>query len=447
LHQAAAGGQLECTKCLMARGADVLAKNDRGHRPYDLCTQPEVQALLRSAMETPACKATGRQFSSTVLRYLCSASLDVFCEAAVHQRYTFDSPDSTEKEKPVTWCTEVLRIVEDAEHQLQSVMQSQTNELENVTAALEVAAKKPVDCKLLHQCQRLQAKLESEIQLRKSMVTEVVAKLEDFTEIQASLTHAIEDAKEKEVDAHIIQQAKLLRRRLVSEASLMRAVNGPQKTTPGHLGMLEDLTSAAKAETANPELVTKATRLIAKLRSEREVRQRVAEAAPLCEVSSFKDTLLNSNPNFPAWSRDTEQFSSFHDDYKRVVEQAEKDEISPELMQSALDQFAKIELLLIERKQFEDEQKVKATRKKKKSPSQTLANSAQSALFSSSISRQVKVEDTNLSTTVHSFEGRPAAQGLSEAAYSQRTRFDAKSELDRLQANWQEEAAIVSSQC
>merc|ERR1719163_565767 len=105
LHQAAAGGSVECTKCLMAQGADVMAKNDRGHTPYALCTVPDVQRLLASAMNTVACKATGKQFSSTVLRYLCSWSLDVFCEAAVTQTYVFENPDSTEKEKPVTWCT------------------------------------------------------------------------------------------------------------------------------------------------------------------------------------------------------------------------------------------------------------------------------------------------------------------------------------------------------
>jgi len=59
LHQAAAGGSLECTKCLMAQGVDVFAKNDRGHTPYALCTVPEVQNLLMQAMNSVACKATG----------------------------------------------------------------------------------------------------------------------------------------------------------------------------------------------------------------------------------------------------------------------------------------------------------------------------------------------------------------------------------------------------
>ena len=43
------------------------------------------------------------------------------------------------------------------------------NQLETVTAALEAAADRPVDCKLVHQCNQLKEKLESEIQLGKAM--------------------------------------------------------------------------------------------------------------------------------------------------------------------------------------------------------------------------------------------------------------------------------------
>lgn len=362
LHQAAAGGSLECTKCLMAQGADVFAKNDRGHTPFALCTVPEVQRLLQSAMNTVACKATGKQFSSSVMRYLCSWSLDVFCEAAVTQTYVFENPDSTEKEKPVTWCTEKKNIILEAEHQLTNAMH--LNQLETITAALADAEDKPVDCKLVHQCRQVKAKLESEIQLGKAMQCQQITHLDMFAEVHENLSKAIEDAELKNADQARVVTAKTLRRKLMSEASLMRAVEGPQKTTPGHLSMLEELTTAARAENANDELLTKATRLIAKLKSEREVQQRLADCQVLCDLSTFKDA--EGKENLPAWCLDTTEFENFHEEYKRIVEQADKDEITRDLMQNSLEQLTKMEYLLVEKKQIEEEQRLKANKKKGK---------------------------------------------------------------------------------
>jgi len=361
LHQAAAGGSLECTKCLMAQGVDVFAKNDRGHTPYALCTLPEVQNVLLKAMNTVACKATGKQFSSTVLRYLCSWSLDVFCEAAVTQLMVYESPDATEKEKPVTWCTEVKNTIQEAEHQLNHSLH--LNQLETITAALQLAENEPVDCKLVHQCSQVKAKLESEIELGKAMQVQVITNLEEFGGVHEALTQAIEDAERKNADPSRVAAAKTLRRKLTSEASLMRAVEGSQKTTPGHITMLEELTTAARDESANEELLSKATRLTAKLKSEREVQRRIAETAPLCEISSFKEA--DTKENLPPWCMETEEFEEFHEAYKKVVETAERDEISSTLMSAALEQLASIESLLVEKKQLEEENKLKAAKKKK----------------------------------------------------------------------------------
>lgn len=362
LHQAAAGGSMECTKCLMAQGVDVFAKNDRGHTPYVLCTVPEVQNLLQKAMMSVACKATGRQFSSTVLRFMCSWSLDVFCESAITQILVYETPDAPSKEKPVTWCTEVRSTIQDVEAELSNAMLA--NQLEVITTALENAQDKPVDCKLVFQCEQVKAKLESEIQLEKSMTVQVVTNLDEFKGVLDALSLAIGDAELKRADPTMVAEAKTLRRRLISEASLMRAMEGAQKTTPGHITMLEELAAAAKAEVANAELVDKATRLIAKLKSEREVQQRIVETKPLCEVASFKD--LKEEERMPKWAYDTEKFEAFHEDYKQVVETGEGAAISPALMDQALEQLAKIEQLLVERKQTEEEIKLKTSKKKGK---------------------------------------------------------------------------------
>jgi len=362
LHQAAAGGNLECAKCLMAQGVDVFAKNDRGHTPYALCTEEKVQKLLQSAMRTTACEATGKQFSSTVLRYLCSKSEKVFCEAAVIQMLVYESPEATEKEKLVTWCTEVKNTIQEAEHQLNHAMH--LNQLETITAALAAAEDKPVDCKLVNNCSQVKARLEAEIQLGKAMQVQVITKLDEFAGVHEALTKAIEHAELKNADPSRVTLAKTLLRKLMSEASLIRAMQGKQKTTPGHIAMLQELTSAARGESANDDLLNEATRLVAKLTSERDVLKRVAETEPLFGLASWKDA--STKENLPPWSAETEKFEAFHEDYKRVVEQAEKDKISETLMGTALEQLAKIENLLVEKKRLEEESNLKAAKKKKK---------------------------------------------------------------------------------
>lgn len=363
LHQAAAGGSLDCCECLMAQGVDVLAKNNRGHTPFALCTVPEVQELLKKAMECKACKATSKQFSATVMRYLCSWSLNVYCEAAVTQLFIYEDAFSSGKEKPVTWCTEVKDMVQEAERQLDHAMH--LNQLETVTEALIKADDKPVDCQLVHKCRQVKAKLESEIQLGKAMQVQEVTNLDEFGAVHEELSQAIEDAELKNADPARVQAAKTLRRRLMSEASLMRAVQGPQKTTPGHITMLQELTTAAKAEAAAEDKLDVATKLIAKLTSERDVQKRVAETAPLCKLSSWKDA-AGKGGELPSWSTDTEKFEAFHEDYKNVVELAEKNEISKELMDRALEQLASAEFLLMEKKQIEQENLLKTSKKKGK---------------------------------------------------------------------------------
>lgn len=366
LHQAAAGGSLECCKCLMAQGVDVFSLNNRGHTPFALCTVPEVQEVLKKAMGCTACKATGKQFSATVMRYLCSWSLDVFCEAAVTQQYIFEDPFSTEKEKPVTWCTEVKDMVQEAERQLDHAMH--LNQLETVTEALIKAEDKPVDCQLVYRCTQVKAKLESEIQLGKAMQVQKVENLEEFGSVHEDLSQAIEDAEVKNADEARILAAKTLRRRLMAEASLMRAVQGSQKTTPGHITMLQELTAAAQNESAAEDLLGIAIKLNAQLTSERDVLKRIAETKPLAALSSFKDAapLLEKQNVLPEWCMDTEQFEDYHQSYKEDVELADKNAIRKELMDEALEQLASIEFLLSEKKQIEEELRLKTSKKKGK---------------------------------------------------------------------------------
>ena len=52
-------GDYSVTECLLGRGMDVFAKNNRGHVPYVLCTDLRTRKLLQGAMDAKACKTTG----------------------------------------------------------------------------------------------------------------------------------------------------------------------------------------------------------------------------------------------------------------------------------------------------------------------------------------------------------------------------------------------------
>jgi len=129
--------------------------------------------------------------------------------------------------------------------------------------------------------------------------------------------------------------------------------------------MLEELTKAAQAESANEDLLSIAKKLIDKLKSEREVQHRIAAAGPLCAFDSFKKVVAAPQDSLPEWSHETEQFESFHEAYKKVVGDGDAAQINSDLMTAALKQLAELEHLLVEKKQTEEEQNMKAAKKKK----------------------------------------------------------------------------------
>jgi len=264
-------------------------------------------------------------------------------------------------EKPVAWSMEVKRMIQDVDSHLTDSINK--NLLECIDSALATADGKPVCCRLLDDCIQAREKLESEIELGRATQVQTITTLDDFTDVHEALCNAIENAEYSRADPARVAWAKGLRRKHMAEASLLRAVQGFQKTTSGHIAMLVELEKAARAEGANDKLLNQATALISKLKSEQEVHRRIADSAPLCEVASYKDASLKEN--LPPWYHETEQFEGFHDDYKKVVETAERVEISPLLINQALGQLAALEQLLVEKKQVEAERGMKSSKGKK----------------------------------------------------------------------------------
>jgi ankyrin repeat protein len=362
LHQAAAGGHLEVVECLLAQGVDVHGKNDRGHTPFVLCTEQSVRAVLQRAMDAKACKETGKQFSSTVMRYMCSLSKDFYSESAVTLQFVYDLPTSEAKEKPVTWCNEVKQTINEIEHMLNHAML--LNDLTVITEKLALAADQPVDVKLRAKCQQVQQKLESEIALRNAMDVPELEGLDDFSLRIDELSKAVDEATVCGADQPLVAKAKMLRRRLAAEYALTKVMDTQAATTSdAHLRMLEELAEGARVKSARPELLGRAEKVINRLHSEKEVMKLVEEAAP---VAAKENAKALADMVSPEWVVDTDKFAEFHLQYKEAVIKAEQNAISAPLLEQTMGQLEKIETLLVQRKQLEAEESLKAAKKKGK---------------------------------------------------------------------------------
>merc|ERR1711904_39754 len=191
-----------------------------------------------------------------------------------------------------------------------------------------------------------------------------LSNLEEFSLRIDELSKAVDEATVRGADQPLVARAKTLRRRLGAEYALTKVMETQAATTSdAHLRMLEELAEGARLKSARDELLTRATQLINRLHSEKQVMKLFQEAAP---VAAKADAKALEDMVTPEWVVDTDKFAAFHLDYKDVVAKAEQNAISPPLLEETMVQLEKIEALLIERKQIEAEAALKAAKKKGK---------------------------------------------------------------------------------
>lgn len=196
------------------------------------------------------------------------------------------------------------------------------------------------------------------------MDVQELTSLEEFSQRIEALSKAVDEAMVRGADQPLVARAKTLRRRLAAEFALTKVMETQAATTSdAHLRMLEELTEGARLKNAREDLLQRATKLINRLHSEKQVMKYSAEAAPVAAKAEAKDL---AGLAAPEWATDTEKFATFHLNYKQVLGKAEQNAISPQLLESTLAQLAKIEQLLVEFKQLEAENALKAAKKKGK---------------------------------------------------------------------------------
>lgn len=262
----------------------------------------------------------------------------------------------------MTWSHGVRQKLTELESQLSHAMH--LNKLDAITQALDSARDQPVDVRLVAKCRQVQQKLESEIQLNQAMQVPDISTLYEFSQAIELLSKAVDDAIQRGADAALVARAKTLRRRLAAEFALTKAMElQPSKTSDAHLRMLEELCEGARSKNVRDDLLTRATKLIHKLHSEKQVSQRSTECVVICSRTSVKE--IEGDTSLPEWAHDPEKFSTFHSEYKAITDKAEGHDIAPALLELAKKQLAALETLLIELKHSEAENALKAAKKKK----------------------------------------------------------------------------------
>ncbi|CAD7945206.1 unnamed protein product [Amoebophrya sp. A120] len=372
LHQAAAGGSLEVTSAILSQGADVFKLNKRGHTPFDMCTVVPVQKLLKHCMMAPTCHISGRGFSSTVLRFLCSWTHVLVCREACSRMWAFENPTKTEREQPMTLAKDAKDIVDHAEMLLEKSTAS--GKLEDVIAALDNAEGKPVDCKIKQTAKKLRQKLESTIRLKEAMANKSIIKNDVAEIIEAdalvmaaeNLARAIQDAIRRRVEKPLTDEAANLRRRLLCEASLTRYFRATPKLTVGYIRYFQELIDTCEREAGNKHLLTLSTAMRKRISAEREMTLKFDEVEHLCLLSSITE-VPPEDKKYPSWieDEDVEVFSGFQEQYVKDVEYGRETESSPELIEKCEKQLAILEDLLIEQRQILEEVNLKKKKGKK----------------------------------------------------------------------------------
>eukprot|EP00398_MALV-I-01_sp_L67-1_P000734 gene734-852_t len=372
LHQAAAGGHLEVLLCLLAQGSDVYGKNHRG-------SVNDVKDVLKKAMNATQCEATKKQFSSTVMRYMCMHNHKFYCESAVDRSFAYEHYDSTVKQMPVTYCAEVKTIISQREKQCEdacALNDEPQKKVDAIESATNASANIPVDAKIRQTAVVKLRKLKSEINLQNLM--DAVQTSMKSGEVQAvgvdtSLTDmenfvaAIETAKKEDAELSLISKALDVRCTLDAEITLHLLFRLRAKRTNNFISHLEGKVSAATDVDVAPDMLDAGHVKIRTLTSERDLTECIKKAKPLEGVISMREYMGDdaAENSLPEWVFNTEQFLEFQYHYKTVVELAEKNEIDAELLERGQTKLRHLENCLAQKVLIDEELALRAKKKKK----------------------------------------------------------------------------------
>ena len=269
LHQACAGGSFDVIKTLLSRGVDLLAKNARGHLPSLLCTAAAAHALLKKGMEAKQCASTGKQFSASVRKFLCSETCAFYCADAVACKIVLESQDSEFPEKIVTWALPVAMSVEAAESAISGAIAA--GDADAIAHALTDAGSLPVSPLLLMTARKVEKRIRAQLDLLKVQEFQKLISPDDYSVKIFSVKSSIAAAKIAIVDAAFIADAEKMVSAIEAQQVLEKCTQKAIDTFS--LEKLKDARNSQLCNFFDPEIIGNADAKINELQSEEKLKR------------------------------------------------------------------------------------------------------------------------------------------------------------------------------
>ncbi|PHJ19003.1 ankyrin repeat-containing protein [Cystoisospora suis] len=220
-HWAAFKGHLKIVWLLLKAGLSPHVKDVLGNTVLHQGSK----LILEAASTATQCKDSGEHFSYKVMRYMCSFSEGFFARKAVKMFWVYNTAEDDERECPVTWSAETIRLNKQAEDRIHQALES--GSLDEIDAALMLTADHPVCPKLQKRISQEKSKLEGKIALSEAMDVRALVTDDDFYSAIDRLKAAIQIAVEKNCDEAVLNAAQRELKKLEIELRITKLVKKP----------------------------------------------------------------------------------------------------------------------------------------------------------------------------------------------------------------------------
>lgn len=223
IHQAAASNVKDTFKMFMGLGLDLELKNARNHTPLDLCSNEEMKALIKKAINTKMCFMCQKYFSFFVTKFLCFICEEIICKECSVSNFYYLNSNEAKKELLECRCKTCSIKIDKEEAKLNSAIAK--NSLEIIESAFKACEDMRINPKL-----RVQAIANIDRLQREQKIQSYIAGLENVTDhktIEKSVHLLLEEAENAKnqninIDPTLIEKLESQKNRKLAEKELRK---------------------------------------------------------------------------------------------------------------------------------------------------------------------------------------------------------------------------------
>lgn len=279
LHLAASGGHNKVMECLLSQGSDLTMKNFYGNTALSLATEPVARKTLSKAIKAKACAASGKEFSATVWRYRCSCSGDYFCKEETVSDNVVARVGSTDT-RPVRYSLKAKQEVLDAETKLKEACRGShgAEHLQTLATAVRTAKDIGASVLLVHRGEVTYSRLLAQVALTDEMDAvqnkRPISRRGDMQDLIAKLSKARDEGV-----SDAVEDGEALLLACKSEVALMGAVGLCEpiecagEACASELNKLDSCIATAEQAQAEAALLENAKVLARRMHAELELQK------------------------------------------------------------------------------------------------------------------------------------------------------------------------------